>query len=128
MEAEKQVEILQRHKPFNKLSSKFERFFFIQFRLDSKDFGELFTESKQEINEKERPAKSKAEYIRRFVNKEKEVVNDWLATELIAINNESTVITYSEAMNLDLKDFLYIIRSRKKYNQIIHEKMTEVTY
>ena len=107
---------------------KFEWFFFIQFRITSADFGELFTNSKQEIESEERPAKSIAEFKRRFINKESTYINDWVATELISINNESQILTYTEALNLNLKDFLYIIRSRKKHNQIMNEKMSEVKY
>jgi len=108
--------------------SKFERFFFIQFRNNTSDFGELFTSSKQKLESGERPAKSIAEYKRRFINKEVDYINDWVATELIAINSDSQILTYTEALNLSLKDFLYIIRSRKKYNQIMNEKMSEVRY
>lgn len=66
--------------------------------------------------------------MRRFVRKEKDKAMDWLASELITINHESTIISYKEALKMPLSDFLYIVRSRRKHNQMLNEKMTEIRY
>ena len=78
------------------------------------------------------PAKTKAEYLRRELWKPKEErtqkyePGDWLTKELITINHESTVLTRTEALKMRLKDFLYIVRSRSKHQQMISEKMEEL--
>ena len=71
------------------------------------------------------PAKSKAEWIRRFLKKEKPKAYDWLAHQMIYLNTESTIITRTEALKMDIKEFFFIIRARKKHNQAVVEKMGE---
>ncbi len=78
------------------------------------------------------PAKSRAEWMRRFgkgkeQNDREFVASDWLSKELFTINNESSVLSYPEAEQMELEAFFYIIRSRNKHNQLLKEKYQELS-
>ena len=51
---------------------------------------------------------------------------DFIATELININNEGSFLSYEQASKMNLKDFLYIIRAKKSHTQKLNEKMEEL--
>lgn len=106
------------------------RFFFVQQWSEIQKFGELFnslepSKTSSEDGEEDEPvARSKAEFIRRFVNKEKKnIAIDWLAYELKYINMDSFVISYKDALDMKLEDFLYIVRSNNKFNQLRNEQI-----
>lgn len=115
-------------------------FFFLQCTSETSEFSELFKNLREDLEVKaldengnpyELPAKSRSEWIRRFGKKEEKeekkiIIRDWLADELLRLNQEATILTYSEAEKLQLKEILYIIRSRNNYNQLRNEKMEEL--